>query len=267
MPGSWPPNWLHGTPSTREARARQLLVQLLEPLVLRRQPALRRHVDDEHRLVLGEPGEVERLALQGVDGDVVDRHGAGNLPSGPMETSCRGRRRRRQRRRRRDPGRDAGRQPAAPRRRRRRAPARRRRRARAPPRRLEGRVAVVLGHRLRRRLRRRRVVARRRRPRAGRGGRRRRRARDLRPLGQRLATPTTTSTLVAEAFEVAPRRAVRVRRRRGRRGGVGAVRRARGVGGAAGRLPRLAGTRTRTWLLRSSTVRCSRIDRRGGATA
>ena len=51
------------------------LLELLEPGVLRGQPALRRHVDQQQRLALA-VGEVGRLAVEGVDRVLEDRHAA-----------------------------------------------------------------------------------------------------------------------------------------------------------------------------------------------
>ena len=64
----------------REALVGVLLVQLLEALVLRGEPALGRHVHDEQRLVLVVV-EVERRTVEAVDRVVIDRHGARTYPA------------------------------------------------------------------------------------------------------------------------------------------------------------------------------------------
>ena len=70
----------------REALVGVLLVHLLEALVLGREAALRGHVHDEERLVLVVV-EVERGAVEAVEGVVVDRHGGeptGGLAASPV---------------------------------------------------------------------------------------------------------------------------------------------------------------------------------------
>ena len=75
MPGSCPANWLHGKTDDAEAAVLVGLLQLLESFVLRRQAALGGDVDDEDGLA-GEGRQRTRLAVEGVQGDVVDGHGA-----------------------------------------------------------------------------------------------------------------------------------------------------------------------------------------------
>src|SRR4029079_8738245 len=58
-----------------EALVGVLLLERLQPGVLRRQPALRGDVDQQQALLV-EGAERRRLALQGVDRLVLDRHGS-----------------------------------------------------------------------------------------------------------------------------------------------------------------------------------------------
>ena len=76
VPGSCAPNSLAGKPSTRSPFARVLLVQLLEPLVLRGEPALGRDVHDEEHLALV-VGELLVLTGDRLGGEIV---GGGHAP-------------------------------------------------------------------------------------------------------------------------------------------------------------------------------------------
>ena len=73
MPGSWPPNWLHGTPSTVKPLLGVALLEVLQPGVLRGQPALGGDVDDQHG-ASAQRLEIEGLAVERGDGGVVEGH-------------------------------------------------------------------------------------------------------------------------------------------------------------------------------------------------
>ncbi len=63
VPGSWPANWLlQGTPSTLEAAVAVAVVQALEPVVLWRETAFGRDIDDQQHAA-GEAGR-DRAAFQ-----------------------------------------------------------------------------------------------------------------------------------------------------------------------------------------------------------
>jgi hypothetical protein len=87
VPGSWPPNWLHGMPDDGEAAWPELLVQSLEPAVLRGQSAPAGNVHQQRRAALREGAERGGLAGERGDGLVeqvgharASAPGAGFIP-------------------------------------------------------------------------------------------------------------------------------------------------------------------------------------------
>ncbi len=71
VPGSWWPNWSQGNASHGEALGRELLVESLQPGILRGEAAFGGHVDDEQRLA---PVFREAAFLAGVEpgAEIVD---------------------------------------------------------------------------------------------------------------------------------------------------------------------------------------------------
>ena len=77
-----------GEADHREATVAVGLLQTLEALVLRRQPALGGHVDHQERLA-GVVAERRVVALEGVDGDVVKGHAGRGYRSRPTTAAGR----------------------------------------------------------------------------------------------------------------------------------------------------------------------------------